>query len=195
MWLSRRVRDGQVIEIYRKAAGQLRLFPRGTLTPDTFVYAGVPWTAVRHLPAARATLRWAVRDLGIRRPKLAFFVPLDLAAQCGATSVALNDDIGLLGITWAGVNVIYVNALLPKREMVDVVAHECKHVALHSRDVGEPASTTATRETEALRYGRRVARATCARRTGFQPTPAVPRPPRWTARANASGAASARPTL
>ena len=124
------------------------------------VYVSVKAKRVRHRAVAEATRRWAAHDLGIIAPRVRFFVPIELAATYGATHLAFASSHRVNGITYKGSGEVWIDARLPRRAMVEVVAHEVKHDAQWS---GHSSDSDEQREAEARRYGRRVSRGQVAR--------------------------------
>jgi hypothetical protein len=166
--LARSLRDPEVAEVYFQALGQLVLFPGARWRDERYVYAEVPSRLVRRRAVAEATRRWAARDLGITPPPMRFFVPIDLAAACGATWVAFPFDRRVFGLAQLDRGDIWIDARLSRRALVEVVAHEVKHIALGNCADSPSVQTHLENEHEARRYGRRVARGRVARRAGLE---------------------------
>lgn len=149
--------DSRLRAAFVESTGQLVLFPRGCSHPEELPYALVPPAKARGRAIALAALRWCARDLGIPMPKLHFFVRLDMAPAFGARELAFLHRDRIRGLAYPDAGVIFVSAALPKREMVEVTAHEAWHVATSGMAAG------AHQELGAQRYGRRIARSEVAR--------------------------------
>lgn len=162
------LREPEVAEVYFEASGQLVLFAGLRWRSELHVYAEVSRHLVRRRAIALAASRWAARDLGIAPPRMRFFVPIELAAACAATRLAFVFGSAVDGLAYPSAREIWIDARLPRREMVDVVAHEVKHIA-QGDDEESASPSPATREAEARRYGRRVGRGPVARRARVAP--------------------------
>lgn len=148
---------------YLEAAGQQVLSSGESW--GAIAYATVHGFRGRKRRLAEVTLRWAMRDLGIARPRMRFFVPAWLAPKHHARAVAFCLESRLRGLADPVTSEIWIRADLPNRELVEVVAHEARHFAQYSRDDANT-STRNEDEAEAQRYGRRAGRGDVARRVG-----------------------------
>lgn len=162
LW-ARSLHDPEVAEVYFENLGQLVLFPAAAWRPARYAYAEVRARLVRRRATAVAARAWAARDLGVAPPRMRFFVPLELAAACGTTKLAFVREVAVDGLADHASGEIWIDVRLPRRKMVEIVAHEVKHIAQASR-ASELDDSPATREAEAERYGRRVGRGRAARR-------------------------------
>lgn len=161
----RSIHDGQLRQPYLEAAGQL-VFQGANWRSAPFTYAQVAACRVRAEGVARAALRWAARDLGIAPPRLRFFVPVRDAAAFCATTFAFGKEDSVRGLAYTERAEIWIDARLPKREMVEVVGHEVKHVAQECSGGPVDGAEEIREEQEARRYGRRLARGRAARQAG-----------------------------
>lgn len=146
-----------------KAAGHLVPVPDSPRSLRSMVYVRALASRARYRAVAQATLRWAARDLDIDPPRMRFFVPIGFSARFSATTFAFLSPDRLAGFALPEGPEIWINVMLARRETVNTVAHECKHVAL---GLSPRPEIEAIHEMEARLYGNRVGRGGVARHVG-----------------------------